>query len=123
MQCKHFLRVKIRKSHHIQLEIIETVREVEEEGYMYFIIFGRDRMNEYKMNVMYRKEYLIRAWFELQSKRNSRSKRKAINSWVVALMRYRAGILSWLKHKLQEIYRRTRKLKSMNQELDPTSNM
>ena len=45
----------------------------------------------------------------------------AINKWAVSLRRYSAGIVKWTKSELDEIDRKTRKILTMNKELQPMS--
>ena len=39
---------------------------------------------------------------------------RAINSWAVSLVRYRAGILKWTKDELKAMGRKTKKIMAMN---------
>ena len=59
----------------------------------------------------------------LKSKLNGRNKITALNTWAVSILRYVAGILKWNKNELQETDRKTRKLKTINNELHPQSDI
>ena len=59
----------------------------------------------------------------LKSKLNGRNKITALNTWAVSILRYGAGILKWNKNELQETDRKTRKLKTINNELHPQSDI
>ena len=45
---------------------------------------------------------------------SGRNQIMAMNTWVVSLMRYGAGIVKWTKSELDEIDRKTRKVMTMN---------
>ena len=59
----------------------------------------------------------------LKSKLHGRNKITALNTWAVSILRYGAGILKWNKNELQETDRKTRKLKTINNELHPQSDI
>ena len=59
----------------------------------------------------------------LKSKLNGRNKITALNTWAVSILRYGAGILKLNKNELQETDRKTRKLKTINNELHPQSDI
>ena len=59
----------------------------------------------------------------MQSKLNGRNKIKAINTWVVSLIRYGTGITKWRKEELESMDRRTRKVMTMNKELHPRNDL
>ena len=82
-----------------------------------------DRVKEQEMKGKFRNEYFRRAKFILKSKLNGRSKIMALNTWVVSILTYGAGILKWNKNDLQEIDRKTRKFMTMNKELHPRSDV
>ena len=50
---------------------------------------------------------------------NGRNTVRAINSWVVFLVKYSAGILKWTKHELKVIDRKTQKIMTMNRMYHP----
>ena len=47
----------------------------------------------------------------------------ALNTWVVSILRYGAGILEWNKNELQEMDRQTGKFMTMNKEFHPRSDV
>ena len=59
----------------------------------------------------------------MKSHQNGKNKIKAANSWAVSLIRYEAGTIKWNKEELQEIDRKSRKLMTMNIELNPRSDV
>lgn len=59
-------------------------------------------------------KYLRRVRKVAQSKLNGGNLIRAINTWVVSLVRYSGGIVDWKKQELQDVDRRTRELLTMN---------
>ena len=57
----------------------------------------------------------------LKSKLNGKIKIQAINTWVVALLRYGAGIINWKVNELKKMQRTTRKTLTMYGALHPKS--
>ena len=53
------------------------------------------------------------------SKHNGLNKIKAINTWATSLIRYGGGIIARRNNKLKSLDQRTRKLMTMNKELNP----
>ena len=70
-----------------------------------------------------RREYLRRTKLIMKSRVNGRNKIIAINTCVVSLMRYGAGVVKWTKGEPDEIDRKTRKVLTLNKELHPRSNV
>ena len=60
-----------------------------------------------KKNIV--KEYLRRVRKVAQSKLNGGNLIRAINTWVVSLVRYSGGIVDWKKQELRDVDSRTRK--------------
>ena len=75
------------------------------------------------MKENFRREYLRRTKLIMKSRLNGRNKIIAINTWAVSLMRYGAGIVKWTKSELDEIDRKTRKVLTLNKELQPRSDV
>ena len=75
-----------------------------------------DRLKE-EMKNTFQKEYFRRVMLIMQSKLSGRNKIKAIDTWAVSLVRYGAGIIMWKKAELEPVDGRTRKLMTMNKEL------
>ena len=70
-----------------------------------------------------KKEYIKIVKAILKSKLNSGSTVKAINSWVVPVTRYSAGIVHWKNSELCNMDRKTRKVPSMYLALHLRSNL
>ena len=68
-------------------------------------------------------EYKMRLRLILKSKSNGKSKIQAINTWVVTLLRYGAGIINWKVDELKKMDRTTRKTLTMYGELHPKSDI
>ena len=66
--------------------VIETIKEVSEEGYKYLGIMELDRVKEQEMKKIFRNEYMRRLKLVMQSKLNGGNKIKAVNTWAVALL-------------------------------------
>ena len=114
----HLQRGKLSKTTGIELVNGEKIKEVDEEGYKYLGVLELDRLKE-EMKNTFQKEYFRRVILIMQSKLNGRNKIKAIDTWVVSLVRYGAGIIMWKKAELEPMDRRTRKLMTVNKELHP----
>ena len=48
---------------------------------------------------------------------------KAINTWVVPVVRYSAPFLDWIKQEIQELDKRTEKIMTMHKSPQPKSNV
>ena len=70
-----------------------------------------------------KKEYIKRLKAILKSKLNSGNTVKAINSRVVPVIRYSAGIVDWKNSEFCNMDRKTRKVLNMYQALHPPSNV
>ena len=116
-------RGKVAKSTDIERSGGDKIRETGDQRYKYLGIVELDKIKEEEMKCTYRKEYFTRVRLVMQSKLNGRNKIKAINTWVVSLIRYGAGIIKWRKDELESMDRRTRKLMTMNKELHPRSDV
>ena len=46
-----------------------------------------------------------------------------LNAWAIGVMKYSAGIIVWTKEELQDIYRKTRKIMTLNRCLHPRSSV
>ena len=75
------------------------------------------------MKDIFRTEYLRRFKLVMKSQLNGKNKIKAANTWAVSLMRYGAGTIKWNKEELQEVDRKSRKIKTMNKELQARSDV
>ena len=59
----------------------------------------------------------------LKSKLNGGNIIKAINSWAVPVVRYTAGIIDWTQAELEDLDRKTMKLKSAHHALHPQNDV
>ena len=59
----------------------------------------------------------------MKSQLSDKNKIKATNAWAVSPMRYGAGTIKWNKEELQEIDRKSRKIRTTNKELHPRNNV
>lgn len=85
-----------------------------ESGYKYLGILKANVTKHNNMKVMANNEYLKRVGKILASKSNARNIISAIDSCVVAVVWYGAGILRWTGVGLNELDRKTRKLLTMH---------
>ena len=65
-------------------------------------ILELDKIKEHEMNIKVIAEYKRRLRLILKSKLNGKNKIQAINTWVVALLRYGAEIISWKVDELRK---------------------
>ena len=68
------------------------MKDINETEYSYLGILETDKINKKEMKEKFRKEYLQWLRLILRSKLNGRNKIMAVNTWVVSVMRYGAGI-------------------------------
>ena len=94
-----------------------AIKEIGEEGYKYLGATEAEKNKERKVKEIFQIEYIKRTRLDLQSKLNGRNKIKAINTWVISLMRYGEGKIAWKKDELQQLERRIRKLVTIYREL------
>ena len=89
------------------------MRNIEEGGYNYLGILEADSIKHDEMKEQLKKECIRRVKNVLKSKLNRGNIISAINSRVVSIVRYGAGIIKWRKNELEELDRKTRKLMAM----------
>ena len=106
-------KVKVIDSDGVQLSNGERMQSVDEEGYKYLGILEVDDLQHTVIKERFCAEYFRRLKKVLSSKLNGRNVIRAINAWVVAVMRYGAGVVNWTQTELQAIDRKTRKKLSM----------
>ena len=94
----------------------ERIKEVEQNGYKYLGILEYKKIKENEMKENFWRKYLRRIKLIMKSKLNDRNKTMA-----VSLIRYGAGIMKWTNSELDEIYRKIRKVMTINRELHPRS--
>ena len=97
------------------------MKEVDENGYTYHGILELDEIKGHGMKIKVAAEYKKRLRLILKSKLNGKIKIQAINTWVVALLRYGAGIINWKVDELKKMHRTTRKTLTMYGALHPKS--
>ena len=85
---------KVVKFDGIYLPNQKVMKEVDENGYAYLDILELDEEKEHEMKIKVTIEYKRRLSLILKSKLNGKNKIQAVNTWVVALLRYGAGILN-----------------------------
>ena len=85
-------RGKVKSTDRIELPSHEKIREIEEDGYKQLEILEYDRVKEQEMKDQFRNEYFRRAELILKSKLNGRNKIMVLNTWVVPILRYGAGM-------------------------------
>ena len=111
-------RGMVKSTGGIELPGGKNIREIEEGGCTYLAILEYDRVKEQEMKDKFRNEYFRRKKLILKSKLNGRNKIMALNTWVISILRYGAGM-----NELQEMDRKTRKRMAMNKELHPRSDV
>ena len=105
----------------IHLPNQEIMKEVDENGYTYLGILELDEIKEDKMKIKVTAEYKWRLRLILKSKLNGNNKIQAINTCVVALLRYGAGIINWKVDELKKMDTTTRKTLMVYGDLHPKS--
>ena len=103
----------------IELPDGQKMKGVNEEGYKYLGIVELDRIKEKEMKERFTKEYKRGIKLILKSNLSSRNAISAMNIWAVAVMRYGAGIVKWMKEELKKLDKQTRKIMTMNGALHP----
>ena len=86
----------------IHLPNHEIMKEVDENGHTYLGILELDEIKEHEMKNKVTAEYKRRLRLILKSKLNGKNKIQAINTWVVPLLRYGAGIINWKVDELKK---------------------
>ena len=72
----------------------EIMKEVDENGYTYLDILKLDEIKEHEMKIKVTAEHKRSLRLKLKSTLNGKNKIQAINTWVVAVLRYGAGIIN-----------------------------
>ena len=93
---------KLVKFDGIHLPNQEIMKEVDENGYTYLGILDLDKIKEHEMKIKVRAERHRRLRLILKSKLNGKNKTQAINTSMVALLRYGAGIIDWKVDELKK---------------------
>ena len=95
------------------------MKEEDENGYTYLGILELDEIKEHEMKIKITAEYKRRLRLTLISKLNGKNKIQVINTWVVALLRYGAGVINWKVDELKIMDRTIRKTLTMYEALHP----
>ena len=112
-------RKVIRPNGGIRLPDGQDMKEIDEAGCTHLGILKIVKIKEKEIKETFSKEYLQRLRLTLRSKLNGRNKIMAVNTWVVSVMRYRAGILKWNKDELKSLDRKTRTFMTIHGALNP----
>ena len=99
------------------------MKDIDETGYIYLRILETAKIKEKEMKEKFCKVYLPRLRLIPRSKLNGRNKIMAVNTWVVSVMRYSAGILKWNTDESKNLDRRTSKFMTMHGALHPKSDI
>ena len=94
-------RGKVVKSEGISMPDGKIMKNIDESGYRYLGILEADGVKHEEMEDQIKKEYIRRVRNMLKSKLNGGNIILVINSKAVTIVRYRAGIISWTKMKLE----------------------
>ena len=78
----------------IHLPNQEIMKKVNENGYTYLGILELHEIKEHEMKIKVTAEHKRRLMLTLKSKLNGKIKIQAINTWVVALLRYGTGVIN-----------------------------
>ena len=99
------------------------MREVNLAGYTYLGVLQSDSIINKEMKEKVKSKYIRRVKKLLRSPLNGGNVIAGMNAWVVGIIRYRAGLLYWMKEELKSIDIKTRKLMTMNGSLHPRGNV
>ena len=93
-KCRVLLmeRGKVIRTDDIRHPDGQDMKDIDETEHSYLGILETDKINKKQMKEKFSKEYLRWLRLLLRSKLNGRNKIMAVNTWVVSVMRYGAGI-------------------------------
>ena len=94
-------RGRVIRTDGIRLPDGQQLKDIDETDYIYLAILETDKIKEKEMKKKFSKEYLRWLRLILRLKLNERNKIMIVNTWVVSLMRYGAGILKWNTDELK----------------------
>ena len=86
-------RFKISKMEGVVLPDGQLMEEIEDRGYWYLGIPETDHLKDKEMKDLFSKEHKRRLKLVLKSKLSRKNKIMAANTWAVAILRYRAGVV------------------------------
>ena len=90
------------------------MEELDDSDYKYLGILEGADIKQKEMKEKIKKEYLRRVKLVSKSMLYGGNLIKAINAWVVSVVRYSAGIIDWSKAELKSMDIKTRKILSMH---------
>ena len=99
------------------------MKDIDEAGYTYLGIMETDKVKEKEMKEKFSKEYLRWVRQILRLTWDGKNKIMAVNTWVVSVKRYGAGILKWNTDEFKSLGRRTRKFMTMHEVLHSKSHV
>ena len=114
---------KLVKFDGIHLLNQKIMKEVDENRYTYLGILESDEIKEHEMKNKVTAEYKRRLRLILKPNLNGKNKIQAINTWMVALLRYEAEIINWKIDELKKMGRTTRKTLTMYGTIHPKSDI
>ena len=92
---------KQHRTDEMELSNQDKIRTLGENGtYKYLGILEADTIKQVQMKDKIQKEYFMRTRKLLETKLSSRNLIKAINTWVVPLVRYSGPFLKWTRDEL-----------------------
>ena len=115
---------KMANSDGITLLNKTTMKGLKEgDSYKYVGVIQADGMKHHEMKEKVKTEYYRRVRKILETKLNGGNTITGINTWAISLLRYSAAFLDWTGPKLEQMDRRTRKLMTMHQALNPKTDI
>ena len=112
-------RGKELECNRIELENVEEIGQIGQEGYKYLGILEKGDICQEEMKENIRKEYFKWLIATLKSKLNTKHVFQATS--VVPTVRYSTGIIAWKKEEVKEMDRKTRTIITMYGGLHPKS--
>ena len=99
----------------------QMMKEIDESGYKYLGIIEMNKIKATDTKDNFASEYKRRLKLFLKSKLNGKNKILAINTYVVSILRYGAGILKWTADESKNMDRKSRKILTMHGAFHPKS--
>ena len=108
----------------VELPDGQSIKGLDEgDGYKYLAMLVVDDVKYTDMKEIITKEYIGRFRKIPRSKLNGGNTINAVNLRAVPVIRYRAGMIKWIKKELTNIGKRTRKLMNRNRALHPQADV
>ena len=115
---------KMANSDVIALPNKTTVKGLKEgDSCKYLGVIQGERMKHHEMKEKVKTEYFRRVRRILETKLNGGNIITGINTWAISLPRYSDAFLDWTGAELEQMDRRTRKLMTVHQALNPKSDL